>query len=85
MKTIKKIVKLSLLTLTILCSFKLNTASAYSWSSSYRNPYASYPSVSVRGYVKRDGTYVMPHFRTAPDGIRSNNLNYRGGWDDFGW
>ena len=38
-------------------------------------------TVPVRGYFRRDGTYVRPHFRTAPDGIRSNNLSYgrRGG------
>ena len=30
-------------------------------------------SVPVRGYYKKDGTYVRPHTRTAPDGIKSNN------------
>lgn len=23
--------------------------------------------VQVQGYVRKDGTYVMPHYRTAPD------------------
>jgi hypothetical protein len=29
--------------------------------------------VHVDGYYRRDGTYVRPHVRSAPDGIRSNN------------
>jgi hypothetical protein len=44
----------------------------------YRNPYAAQPSVSVRDYLRSDGTYVRPYVRTAPDGILENNLNYRG-------
>jgi hypothetical protein len=27
----------------------------------------------VNGYVRKDGTYVQPHYRSAPDGVRSNN------------
>lgn len=27
----------------------------------------------VDGYIKRDGTYVAPHYRTTPDASRSNN------------
>lgn len=30
-------------------------------------------SVSVRGHVRKDGTYVPPHFRSAPDGNFQNN------------
>lgn len=29
--------------------------------------------VSVRGYFRRDGTYVQPHMRSAPDGNSQNN------------
>jgi len=29
--------------------------------------------VYVNGYYRKDGTYVQPHIRSAPDGIRSNN------------
>lgn len=29
--------------------------------------------VSVRGYFRSNGTYVMPHFRSAPDGSFFNN------------
>lgn len=36
-------------------------------------------SVPVRGYVTQRGTYVAPHVRTRPDGIRTNNLSYRDG------
>ncbi len=32
--------------------------------------------VQVRGYYRSNGTYVQPHIRTAPDGIKSNNFSY---------
>lgn len=35
------------------------------------------PLVHVDGYVKDDGTYVQEHFRTAPNGIKEDNLSYR--------
>ena len=34
--------------------------------------------VNVSGYVKRDGTYVQPHYRTSPDSIKTNNWSYSG-------
>lgn len=34
--------------------------------------------VHVDGYFKGNGTYVMPHVRTSPDGIPFNNFSYRG-------
>lgn len=29
--------------------------------------------VRVKGYHRKDGTYVRPHIRSAPDGTKSNN------------
>lgn len=29
--------------------------------------------VYVSGYYRNDGTYVRPHYRSAPDSIKSNN------------
>jgi hypothetical protein len=34
--------------------------------------------VYVRGYIRRDGTYVQPHWRSAPDGDRSDNWSTQG-------
>lgn len=34
---------------------------------------ASAQDVAVKGYYRKDGTYVRPHYRSAPDGIKSNN------------
>lgn len=34
--------------------------------------------IHVDGYVKRNGTYVQPHYRTAPDGVKTNNWSYSG-------
>ena len=31
--------------------------------------------VQVRGYVKKDGTYVAPHVRTAPNNTRFDNYS----------
>jgi hypothetical protein len=33
---------------------------------------------SVRGYTRKDGTYVQPHMRSTPDGNRSNNWSTQG-------
>ena len=35
-------------------------------------------AVSVRGYTRQDGTYVAPHYRSAPDGDFSNNWSTKG-------
>lgn len=40
------------------------------------NPYAAPATVQVRGYTRSDGTYVQPHTRTAPDGVKWNNKSY---------
>lgn len=32
----------------------------------------------VQGYTRRDGTYVQPHFKTAPDNNAWNNYSTRG-------
>lgn len=34
--------------------------------------------VYVRGYTRSDGTYVQPHYRTAPDGNLLNNYSTKG-------
>jgi hypothetical protein len=35
-----------------------------------------FAQVSVNGYYRSNGTYVQPHQRTAPDGIKENNYSY---------
>lgn len=42
-------------------------------SLAFAGPRGSGAPVAVRGYVKKDGTYVQPHMRSAPDGNFSNN------------
>ena len=39
---------------------------------------SSFADVSVRGYTRRDGTYVRPHTRSNHDGYLYNNRSYRG-------
>ena len=35
-------------------------------------------TVSVRGYTKRNGTYVAPHKRTAPNSTKGDNWSTKG-------
>ena len=37
--------------------------------------------VRVRGYYRKDGTYVRPHYRTAPDGNPYNNYSFPGNYN----
>ena len=37
--------------------------------------------VHVSGYHRKDGTYVRPHVRSAPDGVKWNNYGPSGGVD----
>lgn len=40
-------------------------------------------SVRVRGYTRRDGTYVQPHYRSAPDGNPYNNWSFPGNTNPY--
>jgi hypothetical protein len=40
-------------------------------------------SVYVRGYTKSNGTYVAPHYRSAPDGNPYNNWSYPGNTNPY--
>lgn len=39
--------------------------------------------VGVRGYVRRNGTYVQPHYRSNSDSYRWNNWSTRGNTNPF--
>ncbi len=64
----KKIIIITCLILGIACGFT---------SANAQNSYAAPATVQVRGYQRSNGTYVAPHTRTAPDGIKWNNKSYR--------
>lgn len=49
-------------------------SSRSSSSHSYSNP----ESVHVRGYTKKDGTYVAPHERSAPNDTKLDNWSHKG-------
>lgn len=34
--------------------------------------------VQVKGYTKKDGTYVAPHHRSAPNGTKKDNWSTKG-------
>lgn len=39
--------------------------------------------VHVRGYTRKDGTYVQPHWRSAPDGNPYNNYSFPGNTNPY--
>lgn len=39
--------------------------------------------VIVRGYVRKDGTYVAPHYRSSPDGNFNNNWSTDGNFNPY--
>ena len=41
-------------------------------------PLICYSQVHVRGYYRKDGTYVRPHVRSNPDGNPYNNWSFPG-------
>ena len=53
----------------------------YSSSSSCCSPSKS--DVSVRGYYRKDGTYVRPHMRTAPNGTKRDNFSFKGNTNPY--
>lgn len=38
-------------------------------------------STSVKGYTKKDGTYVAPHKKTTPDSTKLNNYSSKGNFN----
>ena len=40
-------------------------------------------TVNVRPYTKKDGTYVAPHHRTAPDSAKTNNWSTKGNTNPY--
>lgn len=39
--------------------------------------------VRVRGYTRKDGTYVAPHYRSSPNRSRSDNYSTRGNYNPY--
>lgn len=39
--------------------------------------------VRVRGYVRKDGTYVAPHYRSSPNGTKVDNYSARGNYNPY--
>lgn len=37
--------------------------------------------VSVRGYTRRNGTYVAPYYRTSPNRVRYDNWSSKGNYN----
>jgi len=40
-------------------------------------------AVKVKGYYRKDGTYVQPHYRSNPDGNPYNNWSYPGNTNPY--
>ena len=55
----------------------------YSSNSYVGLPARTHGGVPVRGYVRKNGTYVAPHYRTAADGLRGNNWSTKGNTNPY--
>ena len=44
---------------------------------------ASAAQVRVKGYVKKDGTYVAPHYRSNPNGTTLDNYSTKGNTNPY--
>lgn len=63
--------------LSLIMVFILFTALVFNFNhidANAKGKKSSSSRVQVKGYHRKDGTYVRPHVRTYPDGIKSNNL-----------
>lgn len=38
----------------------------------------TYAQTQVKGYYKKNGTYVAPHYRSSKDGYHNNNWSVKG-------
>lgn len=75
----KKLSILLVATAAFACASVANAKGGYHVPS-YKAPRSSYSSSTthVRGYMKQNGTYVMPHQRTSPNNSRLDNWSTKG-------
>jgi len=46
-------------------------------------PFYSLLQVPVNGYFKKNGTYVAPHYRSAPNGSKMDNWSTKGNYNPY--
>lgn len=63
----------------LLCASLLTfSAAASAKGSGHSGGHSKGGDVHVHGYTKKDGTYVAPHERSAPNGTKSDNWSTKG-------
>lgn len=67
----KKLISTFLITLAIL------------FSVGFAVPKSADAAVRVRGYIKSNGTYVAPHYRSSPDSSKLNNWSAKGNYNIY--
>lgn len=40
-------------------------------------------TISVKGYVKKNGTYVAPSYKTSPNKTKSDNYSTKGNYNPY--
>lgn len=73
------VLMLSFASVSLVSSQKRSGGSSSKGSSSKSTSGA----VRVKGYYRKDGTYVQPHYRSAPDGNFGNNWSTKGNVNPF--
>jgi hypothetical protein len=46
-------------------------------------PKSADAAVRVKGYIKSNGTYVVPHYRSNPDSSKLNNWSTKGNYNIY--
>lgn len=67
----KKLISTFLLTLAILLSI------------GFAVPKSADAAVRVKGYIRSNGTYVAPHYRSNPDSSKLNNWSTKGNYNIY--
>ena len=67
----KKLISTFLLTLAILLSIGFTV------------PKSADAAVRVKGYIRSNGTYVAPHYRSNPDSSKLNNWSTKGNYNIY--
>lgn len=85
------ILAIVLVSSTSICAGGRGTGGSYSRNSHHSRSslcgsssrQSTHGPVYVKGYYRRDGTYVAPHMRSSPDGNSFNNWSTRGNVNPF--
>ena len=78
MRKLASIILLLLATLPCVAQHTRPYSSSHSSTSYASRPQPRSGDTHVNGYIKRDGIYVQPHYRTHPNSTQRDNYSTKG-------